>query len=194
MARQRRRRQPTAHEPARPPLGLGPTVGRAIGNLALAAAGLVVLYGGWLCLEAHFSSELSGPTLAWILGCAFVAATIFALGARCEPSTPLILWTKANSQVGDKVPATAREMWETLPEDIVAGMLAAIGTMALGPVVLLVFGELIDGFAHFVLALGVVAGGFSLVRLWDRWRGRSLFDPPGWISPARKSDDAKPPA
>jgi hypothetical protein len=167
-------------------------MGRAIGELALAAAGLVALYGGWLCLQAQLSSELSGPTLAWILGCAFVAATIFALGARCEPSTPLIRWTKENSQVGDKVPASAREMWETLPEDIVAGMLAAIGTMALWPVVLLVFGELIDGFAHFILALTVVAASFSLVHLWDRWRGRSLFDPPGWISPARQSDDATP--
>jgi hypothetical protein len=167
-------------------------MGRAIGELALAAAGLVALYGGWLCLQAHLSSELSGPTLAWLLGCAFVAATIFALGARCAPATPLIRWTKENSQVGDKVPASAREMWETLPEDIVAGMLASIGTMALWPVVFLVFGELIDGFAHFILALAVVAASFSLEHLWDRWRGRSLFDPPGWISPARKSDDATP--
>jgi len=174
---------------AAPHFGLSPQAAAAICALLRVSAALFLFHGGFLCLEMHVAAEAPPSVLAAMLGDAVVVASLFRLSIAFD--------TEPRSTVSAP-PSTGREAWETLPGDIVEGMLGAIALMTMAPAVWVVWLALVEGrFTstgawHAALALAVAGAAFALRLGWNKWRGRTQHDPPGWTKDGRPSDAATP--
>ena len=176
---------------AAPHFGLSPQAAAAICALLRVGAALFLFHGGFLAGNAcgGGGASVGAGRRAGRRG---GRASLFRLSIAFD--------TEPRSTVSAPR-STGREAWETLPGDIVEGMLGAIALMAMAPGVWVVGLAVLEGKVtdtgpwHAAMAFAVAAAAFALRFGWNKWRGRTQHDPPGWTRGARTpppADDATP--
>jgi hypothetical protein len=159
--------------------------------LLLCATAAVLLYGTFLGIRMHVSKAMPAWAIGHLVGCALGAAALFTIGSRIEP-LPARRNRRGKRWINVETP-TQRQIWETALGDFVESILTAIGIM--GTLVMLVIDFFLvagDGdFLDMFIALSVGVGGFALEGAFVKWRGRTMFDPPGKPLPPKEEKEMK---
>ena len=177
--------------PAQPPGALH-QLREVISVLMMCGVAALLLYGAFLGIRMNFGRAMPAWAVGYFFGCALVAAALFTIGSRIEP-LPARRQRRGKRSLNVETP-TQRQIWETAPGDFVEAFLSAIGMMGTGAMLVidffLVVGDAGDLVGMFI-ALGVGVGGFALEGAFVKWRGRSMFDPPGKVRPPKEEKEAR---
>lgn len=166
---------------AKAPQGAWSQARQAIVVLLFAASGALALYGAWLALLMHFTKAMPLASIGRFLGCAVLAAAIFTVCVRVEP-LPARRKRRGRRWINVETP-TSRHIWETAPGDFVESILALIGIMAAPAMMFIGLGTFADfeDLPDLMISTTVSAGAFALEAAFVKWRGRSMWDPPGQV-------------
>jgi len=162
--------------------------------LMACGAAALLLYGVFLGIRMHLGKAMPAWAVWHVLACAVFASVLFTIGMRIEP-LPARHRRRGKRWLNVETP-TQRQIWETAPGDFVEGTLAAIGMMGTAVMLFIDFFLLMGdpGFLDMMIALMVGVGAFALEGAFRKWRGRSMFDPPGRVLPPKEEKQSKQPA
>jgi hypothetical protein len=104
-------------------------------------------------------------------------------------SNPCRIRPRGKRRVNVETP-TRQQIWQTAPGDFAESVLAAIGMMAVPAMLFIGFGAFVafQDIPDMIIATGVCAGVFAIEGAFNKWRGRSMFDPPGQVRKAEQAE------
>ena len=166
--------------PAEPPSTMH-QAREAVAVLMACGAAALLLYGAFLGIRMHLGKAMPAWAVWHFLACAVFASALFTVGTRIEP-LPARRRRRGKRALNVDTPAQ-RQIWETAAGDFVEGTLAAIGMMGTAVMLFIDFFLLMGDpeFLDMLIALAVGVGAFLMQAAFRKWRGRSMFDPPGKV-------------